>query len=135
MKPSVTFSPELFDAICERLANGETLTDICQEPDMPNRGSFYEWKNASPERTQQYVRAREALADLEFDKTEAIISACTPETAAADRVKLNGRQWRAMILNRAAYGDKVQVGSDPDNPVRVIQTIERRIVQPTRDED
>lgn len=135
MAGGVEFSPELFNTICERIAEGETLSDICAAPDMPSRRSFYDWKDATPERASQYARAREALADLEFDKTAKIIDACTPESAAADRVKLNGRQWRAMILDRRRFGEKVAVGGDPGNPLTVIQTIERRIVQPKRESE
>lgn len=34
--------------------------------------------------------------------------ACTPETAAADRVKISAYQWRASKLAPKKYGEKVQ---------------------------
>jgi len=37
------FSQEVFDAICERLADGESLRAICADADMPNKGSVFRW--------------------------------------------------------------------------------------------
>lgn len=41
--------------------------------------------------------------------------ACTPETAAADRVKISAYQWRAAKLEPKKYGDRVDLThANPD---------------------
>ncbi len=40
-----TFTDELFDQICDRLANGEVLKQICADPDMPDRSTVLRRRN------------------------------------------------------------------------------------------
>ena len=41
-RPS-TFSDEIFDVICDRLANGETLSQICRDDPLQNRETVMRW--------------------------------------------------------------------------------------------
>lgn len=43
------------------------------------------------------------------EKILATADSCTPESAAADRVKIAAYQWRAERLKPKAYGNKVGV--------------------------
>src|SRR4029077_14910950 len=52
-------TPELCAKICERVANGETLTSICNEPDMPGWTTVHDWINADESFRQPFDRARE----------------------------------------------------------------------------
>lgn len=62
------YTPELFEAICQRIETGETLTDICRPEEMPNRSTVHDWI-AAHDLSQRFTRAR----DKGFD---AIAESC-----------------------------------------------------------
>ena len=62
------FSQELFDAICDRIATGESLRSVCKDEDMPNQTTVFKWLANSDTLSKQYARAREAQADAIFDE-------------------------------------------------------------------
>lgn len=66
-RPS-SFSQEIADTICERLSNGETLTRICQDENMPARITVYRWVGAHKEFGSAYARARELQMDSWADE-------------------------------------------------------------------
>jgi hypothetical protein len=118
------FSQELFDAICERIADGESLRDICKGDDMPSRVSFFRWLAKSPELSNQYARAREAQADAIFDEILSIADdarndwmerngdgdagwSANGEHIQRSRVRIDARKWMAGKLRPKVYGDKV----------------------------
>lgn len=82
-----------------RLADGETLTDICKESDMPSRAQWYLLIEAHDDLARRYARARVIQGDAEFDAIGELALKVTSETANADRVKLESRKWRAERLN------------------------------------
>jgi hypothetical protein len=53
------FKPELIEAICERLSNGEPMASICRDEAMPHRDTIRKWRDADPEVNRLIVRARE----------------------------------------------------------------------------
>jgi hypothetical protein len=69
-RPS-TFTDEIFDEICERLANGQTLSQICRDPEMPSREAVTRWTKNDDGRRKKYDLARQdgmdALADTIVD--------------------------------------------------------------------
>ena len=66
------FTQDLFDRICERIADGESLRAICADYDMPSCTAVFKWLAASKVGdgllVEQYARAREAQADTLFDE-------------------------------------------------------------------
>jgi hypothetical protein len=107
-RPSV-FTEALADEICGRLSDGESLRRICEDAGMPNRRTVLRWLEADEAFASKYARARESQADLMDDLILDVAECCTPETAAADRVKIGAYQWRAAKLAPKKYGDKVDV--------------------------
>jgi hypothetical protein len=123
-RPSLA-TPELFDAICDRIADGISLRTICDADDMPHRATVLRWLDDKQHEAfaTKYARAREAQGDVMDEKILSVADACTPETAAADRVKIDAYKWRASKLAPKKYGDKLAVvGGDPergDNPIQI----------------
>lgn len=109
-RPSL-YSENLVDTICRRIANGESLRSICSEETFPDRNTVIRWLWEKPDFATKYAHAREAQADFMDDKILETADSCTPETAAADRVKIAAYQWRASKLKPKVYGDKVGVES------------------------
>lgn len=107
-RPS-TFTHDIADAICERLAEGESLRAICTDDDMPARRTVLDWLEKDEDFRAKYARAREAQADAMDDRILQVADAATPENAAAARVKIDAYKWRASKLKPKVYGDKQQV--------------------------
>lgn len=123
MSRQTLYTPELADAICERLMDGASLVKICADESMPNRSTVMRWMQADEAFATKCAHARVLQSDLMDDMILDTANACTPETAAADRVKISAYQWRAAKLEPKKYGDKIEnlhVG-DKARPVMVSQ--------------
>ena len=127
-RPSA-YSTELAAEICDRLAGGESLNAICRDDHMPTRQAVHEW--IADNRAgfgDKYTRAREVQADHFADEVIAIVD--TEPDANRARVRMDGRKWVSSKLAPKKYGDKVQVGGDAGNPLKVITQVSYVIVDP-----
>lgn len=102
--------------VYERMADGESLSSICADKDMPARSTVNLWIIEDKE-SDKYARAKEIRADLYF---EQIITLADDTTKSADdrRIAIDARKWAAGKLH-GKYSDKVKhVGGDEgDNPI------------------
>lgn len=105
-RPS-SYSDNLSQTICDRLAAGESLRKICESPEMPDRSTVMSWQATNQEFSARCARAREWQADLMDDLILDTANECTSETAAAARVKISAYQWRAAKLAPKRYGERV----------------------------
>jgi hypothetical protein len=115
-RPSLA-TPELMEEICERLAAGDSMVQICRDPDMPGLRTVMRWAAEDASFGTEYARAREAQAEVMDDKILSAADEATAENSAAVRVKVDAYKWRAAKLAPKRYGDKTLLGSDPDNPL------------------
>ena len=58
------YSIDIAEEICERMANGKGLREICRADDMPDRTTVLRWLEKQADFRVQYARAREALMDF-----------------------------------------------------------------------
>lgn len=125
-RPS-SYTEDMADTICERLADGESLRAICSDPDMPARSSVLKWLRDHAEFSAQYARAREAQADAIFDEILDITDdgrndwmarngdderegwALNGEHVQRSRLRVDARKWMAAKLAPKKYSDKVNV--------------------------
>jgi hypothetical protein len=112
----VAFSQDIFNRICERIAEGESLREICEAKDMPARVNFIRWLEKDEALRNQYARARELQADHEFDEIKAIADLASVEDVQVARLRVDTRKWRAGKLRPKVYGDKVAIGGADDLP-------------------
>jgi hypothetical protein len=127
------FSQETADAICERLADGQSLRSICLADDMPSKTTVFKWLAARPDFADQYARAREEQAETLADEIISIADdgtndfttkvsgdGSTSQSVNAEhiqrsRLRVEARKWVASKLKPKKYGDKVEqtlVGAD-----------------------
>jgi hypothetical protein len=125
------FTQQLFAEICERMALGETLTDICKDAHMPSRITVVNWVNADEELSRQYARAREAQADFWADQLleiaddgtndwiertngdgDAIPPALNHEHIQRSKVRIETRQWMMERVASKVYGRKQEFKHD-----------------------
>lgn len=120
------YTVELAEAIAERLADGEGLSEICRDDGFPSRNTVYRWRRTIPEFNDVYARGREDQGHTVADEARRIrqlVEAGTIDPAAA-RVMLDSVKWEAGKRAPRFYGDKIALvgGDDTDNPLRIIST-------------
>jgi hypothetical protein len=136
-RPSV-YTAELFEQICEGLAEGKSLRQVCKAPGMPSEVSVRTWVLDNREGcAEAYQRARNIGLDMMAD--EIIRISETPENGKTTKRDGDGKvievtegdmlqhrklriyalQWYLAKLGRKKYGDKLDLGSDPEAPLSV----------------
>lgn len=121
-----SFTQKIADAICEGIAEGRSLRDICSDEGMPNKATVFRWlaDDAYVLFRDQYTRAREAQADVLFDEILQIADDGTRDTytdkdgnertdqdvIARSRLRVDARKWMAGKLRPKVYGDKLELG-------------------------
>ena len=108
----MTVSPEekqaRIDDLCEMVAEGMTIRQIASHFGVTS-GRILQWVGENENYSKQYARARDSAADLfETEIIEAALAAA-PETAAADRVKIDALKWVAARRAPKRYGERAQV--------------------------
>lgn len=123
-RPS-SFTQAKADAICERLAKGESLRSICAEATFPDQTTVYRWLRDVESFRLQYTRAREDQAETLFDQmvtiadtpvigTKTVTKATGVEMTEGDmiehrRLQVETRKWVLGKLAPKKYGEKQQI--------------------------
>lgn len=120
-KNSVKFSQEIFDEICERIAEGESLRKICKDNKMPALVNVWRWLNDNEALSKQYARAREEQAEYYADEITEICDAEMPMDAFGKidagavnqaRLKIDARKWIASKLKPKKFGDYTKIQAE-----------------------
>ncbi len=107
-RPSL-YSEELAGLLCERLAGGESLRAIGNDPAMPSAETVRRWLRDDEQFRGQYARAREAQADHYVEEIITIADAADEFTHPVARLRMDARKWVASKLRPKVYGDKLDV--------------------------
>jgi transposase-like protein len=106
------YTVELGNAICQRLREGKTVQQICEERGMPDVHTLYSWRATFPDFKEKIDLAREDRADYFFNKVVAVAE----ESEVADRGEVPSLRLQADLYKWAAekgaprrYGNKVSV--------------------------
>ncbi|HEU4982041.1 MAG TPA: hypothetical protein VFT88_05110 [Acidobacteriaceae bacterium] len=115
----------VIERICARLATGEPLTQICRGRAMPTPRSVRTWMREHEWVALAIAHAREIGFDAIAEDCIEIADAKRRTKADPQRDKL--RVWTRLQLlakwDPKRYGEKVQHGNDPDNPLPAPQFI------------
>jgi hypothetical protein len=99
------------EELLERTSEGEPLSRICRDPNMPSRSSVYEWIEADPDFAGQFRAARargvHALAEECLDIADEPTS--DPVQVANKRVRIDTRLRLAGKWLPKEYGEKLDV--------------------------
>lgn len=137
-RPS-SFTAQMGNTICERLADGESLRAICADEGMPPQATVFRWLAVNDLFREQYARAREAQADVLADETiaiaddgrndwmekigkdgEAVGWQVNGEAVARSRLRVEARKWFAAKLQPKKYGDRTTLAGDAENPLSFV---------------
>lgn len=102
-----TFTPELGREICERIANGESLKAVGQDPTMPCSATILRWAAEFPEFGNDYADARQLMADLLFDEAREVALGATPASVWADRLRFDTIRWMTARMAPKKYCERV----------------------------
>jgi hypothetical protein len=150
MSRPTKYSDELVAAICERIADGESLRSICEDDDMPSKSTVFAWlsdQEHSGFRTK-YAHAREAQADSIFDEMldiaddgrndwmerqnsdgENIGWRENGEAMRRSDLRIKTRQWMAAKLQPKKYGEKLDLNVSGSLQTVPEDQLEARIAQ------
>lgn len=128
---------KIAQAILARMVNGEGLKTICRTPGMPPPSTVRIWALTNPEFGRAFHEARrigcEGMADelVEIsddgknDWMERLGEDGKPvgwklngEHVLRSRLRVDTRKWVLSKVLPKLYGDKLQIGGDPENPIK-----------------
>ena len=113
------YSVELADEICRRIANGETLNTVCEDPAIPvSASAVRQWDLDDRDGfSKKYASAKRQLIEAWSDQLVRIADNDLLEPNDR-RVRIDTRKWLMSKLNAAKYGDKVTLAGDGKNPLQ-----------------
>ena len=110
-RPS-TYSDEIAERICIRLAAGESLLKICEEDGIPTRATIYDWLAKYPNFADKYAHARNVGLD---DMADDVIRLADDDEKDVQRLRLrvDTRKWYLSKLAPKRYGERIEhVGAE-----------------------
>ena len=119
----IDWTAELEASICEKITEGETIRAICKSPGFPSAPALYRHIVDSPSFREQYARAKEAQMEAMAEEIIDIADRADSEGHNVARLQVDTRKWLMSKLAARRYGDKVQVGGDPGNPIQAEITV------------
>jgi hypothetical protein len=149
------YTPEIAQEMCNRLANGEPLRQICRDEGFPAWQTVYDWMyrddalgDAGVGLSGAIAKAREIGQDAIAEQIWLEVNQ-EPERILSEgggRVDSGYVQWQKVKAeiglkllakwNPKRYGDKIALGGDPGNPLQtqvdvtifdtLVQTLETR---------
>lgn len=119
-----TYTDRLAALICERLAEGQSLREICRDNSMPAMSTVFRWLAANESFREQYARAREAQADafgediidIADDATndwmlrrqgEDTVEVINSEHISRSKLRVDARKWLMSKMAPKKYGDRI----------------------------
>lgn len=137
------YTPEIAKQMCEMLADGIPLREICRQEGFPNWRTVYEWMyrddslgGAGVNLSAHIARAREvgqdAMAERAYldmyQEPERILtdSGGKIDPGYVQLVKARAEITLKLLAkwNPKRYGDRVQLAGDADNPLKTETTIQ-----------
>lgn len=121
------YTREIGERILERMANGETATAICRDPDMPKYAVLKRWERTDLDFAKRYEIARRQCVEYRTDEIAEIADDAVNdyvervdakghvrvvfdrEHFERSRLRVHSRQWEASKILRGMYGDKSEV--------------------------
>ena len=118
------YSETKAEAICDRIAEGEYLTDICALKEFPDYTTVRRWIARYPEFAKSIARAGEDQADYFRWRISKLNDSMTAENWQFVNAQIHNIQWIMGKVKQRAYGDKSQVSlTDADGGPLVVKHI------------
>lgn len=133
-RPS-TYTTELGESICARVANAESLLSVCSAEEMPDYSTVMRWQKSNAEFRDNLARAREDMADFVSHQLIAIADeqsedwvntkfgpVFNKEAAARSRIRIEARLKLMQLLKPKSYGEKLGITDGEGGPLQFVLT-------------
>lgn len=146
-RPS-SYSPELADEICARIAGAESMRRVCEDEAMPDRVTVFRWLRTHDEFRNQYARAKEESADAMmeeildiaddgtndwmevFDKDgESVGWKLNGEHVQRSKLRIDSRKWLMSKMKPKKYGEKLEVESTAKAEMVLADDVQDKLVE------
>jgi hypothetical protein len=128
----------IFNIICDRIIEGESVKTILKDKDMPSSKTFWKWLDQDKVKVNQYARAKEIYADKVFEDIVLIADGTNEDVFVdedgieqtnhniiqRDRLRIDARKWHLSKLNPKKYGDKIDMTSGGEKMQQPILNID-----------
>lgn len=108
MPAAINWTPELEEAICDKLAEGEYLTDICESKGFPTYKSVRKHIAESEEFSKRIARASEEQADHFRWRISSLNDKMNADNWQFRNAQIRNIQWLMGKVKPKAYGERVQ---------------------------
>lgn len=130
-RPSI-YSEELGLKICDLLASGMSLLQICKQKEMPDKATVFNWLGKKQAFLDNYIRAREAqmetmaheieeIADNEEGDFYSSDKGFVPNHAKIqrDKLRVDTKKWLMSKMKPKKYGERQTLVGEQDNPLTI----------------
>lgn len=118
-----TYTKELADTICERIALGESMRSISRDETMPAMSTIFKWLREHEEFSKQYVRAADErtdahhedlleLGDEAVELAQVVNEKASSAVVQAVKLKADNLKWSMSKMRPKKYGDKLDMTSN-----------------------
>lgn len=146
-RPSI-FTDELAATICDRIADGQTLREICRDEAMPGSTTVKRWLRQDEAFRTQYAQAREEQAEHFADEIAEIaddgsndwmdrqlengrvVRTLDHEHVSRSKLRIDTRKWLMSKVAPKRYGDRTELtgpGGAPLIPEASPDDVARRL--------
>lgn len=132
-KVIVYYSDELFRTIIQRIATGETVADICEEPGMPYESTFYDWIQKDSKKNEFYARAQWERAHVHLEAMISIADRATPETVSVAKLRIDTRKFTMSMIDPEKYTERRAIEHSGLNPTPKVQLNPRMLSESARE--
>ena len=118
-----SYTNEIANEICDRLAEGEGLIAITRSPHIPSMKTIFNWldKPEHAEFLHRYTQAKARCAEALFFKQQEIAENSQKETIGPDRLKVEVYDRMAAKLAPTKYSEKYMAASISNENNRINQ--------------
>ena len=117
------YSGKIADKICAEIAIGRSLRSICEDDDMPDLTTVYEWLRVQDGFSQQYAVATDErtetqqemlieMGDKAIEHAEEADPKAANAVVSAYKLKADNLKWSMSKMKPKKYGDKLDLTSD-----------------------
>jgi hypothetical protein len=124
-RPS-SYTEQMANYICIRLAEGESLNKMCRDENMPDKATVFRWLASNADFCDRYARARELQAETQFDELIDIVDQPPELSYVTDKngelvevkfdstyvawmkLRVDTRKWTAARMAPKKYGENKQ---------------------------
>ncbi len=101
------YNEKLALEILKLYSEGTSIREIVKAKSMPSRQTILAWRSAYPEFDKAYQKAVEAHTEALVDQALDIVD--NSDDPRKSKVQADFRMWLVSKLNRARYGDKLDI--------------------------